>query len=199
MEMKGSFQLDQLSGCEDTGWLKIYLEISHLKQLYRQGWLRRGVPRESCESVADHVFATALLAYWLARAHFPQLNADKVLRLALMHDLGEIYAGDIIPQDQIDPATKSTQERVAVEKIFSSLPSGAEYLALWDEFEQASSSEALFVRQVDRLEMAMQAYLYEQQGQGDLQEFFNSADQALDDPHLRRVFSAMVNCRGRSI
>ena len=195
METKGVFQLSKLAGCGDAHWVKVYFELSHLKQLYRQGWLRRGITRERCESVADHSYAASLFAYWLARAEFPELDAELILRMMLMHDLGEVYIGDIVPQDQISPETKSQLERQAVNQIFANLPEGDAYIQLWDEFEAASSPEARFVRQIDRLEMALQAGLYEHQGEHNLQEFFDSADQAVYDPRLRRIFEAMLSCR----
>lgn len=195
MEKKGAFQLEKLAGCTDAAWIRIYLEISHLKQLYRQGWLRRGISRERCESVAEHSFTAALLAYWLARSEFPELDAEKVLRMTLMHDLGEVYAGDIIPQDQIDPQTKQDIEKQAICQIFNNLPGGDAYIKLWDEFEAGSNPEAQYVRQIDRLEMAFQAFLYEHQGEQNLQEFFDSADQALQDPRLRRIFETLLSCR----
>lgn len=195
MEQKGTFRLDWLDGCEGAHWVRVYFELSHLKQLFRQGWLRRGISRERCESVADHTFAAALFGYWIARAEFPELDAERVLRMALMHDLGEIYAGDIIPQDQIDPHAKRELEQQAINQIFSNLPDGATYIELWAEFETSSSPEANFVRQIDRLEMAMQACLYEHQGEKGMQEFINSAGLALYDPRLRRVFETMLSCR----
>lgn len=49
----------------------MYFECAHLKQLYRQGWLQRGVPPERCESVAEHTFGVALLSLFLARHPCP--------------------------------------------------------------------------------------------------------------------------------
>jgi putative hydrolase of HD superfamily len=195
METKGTFQVDKLDACEADRWVRVYFEISHLKQLYRQGWLRRGISRERCESVADHTFTAALLGYFLARAEFPELDAERVLRMTLLHDVGEVYAGDIIPQDAVDAHTKNELERNAVVRVFSNLPGGEAYIELWEEFEAASSREARFVRQIDRLEMALQACLYEHQGEVGMQEFFDSAGQVVDDPRLRRVFESLLNCR----
>lgn len=198
MEMKGAFQQDQLAGCADAHWVRAYFELSHLKQLYRQGWLKRGISTQRCESVADHSFATALLAHWLARAEFPELDAERVLQMALMHDLGEIYVGDLIPQDQIDSRSKYEQEQQAVTQIFDNLPEGNAYILLWEEFEAAISPEARFVRQLDRLEMALQACLYEHQGETGLQEFFDSADLAVSDLRLRRIFDTLLSCRANN-
>src|SRR5262249_12679246 len=54
--------------------LSAYFEWNHLKQLYRQGWLRRGVPPARCESVAEHSFGVALLAMLLSQSHRPPLD-----------------------------------------------------------------------------------------------------------------------------
>ena len=197
MEMKGAFQIENLAGCADVQWVRTYFEICHLKQLYRQGWLRRGIATERCESVADHSYATALLAYWLARAEFPELDSERILQMALMHDLGEIYVGDLIPQDQVSPQSKYEQEQQAVNQLFDNLPGGKAYILLWEEFEAGFSPEARFVRQMDRLEMAMQAWLYEHQGETSLQEFFDSADLAVTDPRLRKIFTTLLRCRAQ--
>ena len=198
MKMKGTFQLEKLAGCPEAHWVRAYFELSHLKQLYRQGWLKRGISTRRCESVADHSFATALLTYWLARAEFPELDAERVLQMALMHDLGEIYVGDLTPQDQINPQSKHEQERRAVNQIFDNLPGGNTYILIWEEFEAAISPEARFVRQIDRLEMALQACLYEHQGETGLQEFFDSADLAVSDLRLRRIFDTLLSCRANN-
>ena len=155
--------------------VRAYFDIHHLKQLFRQGWLRSGIDAEHGESVADHVFGTATMAMMLADSLRPDLDVSQVLRLALLHDLGEAYAGDITPADGIDAADKHTRERAAVEQIVGELPGGDRYLTLWDEYEAGSSPEARFVRRVDRLEMALQATVYGAQGFGGLGEFLASA------------------------
>ena len=144
--------------------LQIYFEINHLKQLYRQGWLKRRIPADKTESVAEHAFGVAMLAWLLAGQHSPTLNLNKVIKLALMHDIGEIYAGDIVPGDDITPAEKTQLERNAVEKIFTRLPDGQTYLNLWQEYEDGQTPEAKFVKQIDKLEMGLQATVYNNHG-----------------------------------
>ena len=142
---------------------------------WRQGWLRRGIPERRCESVAEHSFGVAVLALFLVDAHFPELDRDKVLRLALLHDFGEIYAGDLTPGDAISSEEKHEREATAVAQVLGKLPNGAEYTALWQEYETGATPEAQLVRQVDRLEMGLQASVYERQGLADLSEFYASA------------------------
>lgn len=168
-----------------------YFELVHLKQLYRQGWLRRGIPPERCESVAEHVFGMAMLAWWIADAHFPHLNRDKIIRMTLVHELGEIYTGDLVPADAVPVEEKHRREREGLWQVVGKLPLGAEYLALWEEYERGSTPEARFVKQIDRLEMAFQARVYQQQGFANLSEFFASAAAGVEDPVLREILAEL--------
>jgi putative hydrolase of HD superfamily len=169
-----------------------YLELCHLKQLYRQGWLKRGVPRLRCESIAEHSFGVAALALWLAQAYQPDLDICKIMRMALLHDFGEVYAGDLIPADAISAEEKHRLEAQSVQQVFAKLPGGQSYLDTWQEFEKGTSPEARFVRQIDRLEMGLQAAVYGRQGLIDPHEFFESARQALVDPQWVEVLQAVT-------
>lgn len=187
MHTKASIPVSQLSARQVAPFIEAYFEFNHLKQLFRQGWLQRGIPHARCESVAEHTFGVAVLALFLADAYFPALDVSKVLRLALLHDFGEIYAGDITPADGIERGEKQRLERHAVLQVLTKLPGGADYIALWDEYERGASPEAQFVRQIDRLEMALQASVYEHQELANLSEFFTSVEQALAAPALQSI------------
>jgi putative hydrolase of HD superfamily len=191
MECKGDNPASRLAGTGAQPIVEAYFELCHLKQLYRQGWLKRGVPKERCESIAEHSFGVALLGLWLSAAYFPELDAGKVLRMALLHDLGEIYAGDIIPGDNISAEEKHRREAQSVERVLGKLPKSRDYLACWQEFELGQTAEARFVRQVDRLEMGLQAGVYASQGFENLDEFFASARQGLSDPALVELIEAV--------
>ena len=175
--------------------IRAYFELCQLKQLYRQGWLRGGVSRERCESVAEHSFGCAVLASWLAQAYYPELDVCKVLSMALLHDFGEIYAGDVIPSDAVEPEEKHRSEAGSVAKVFANLPGGAAYLSLWEEFECNETAEARFVRQIDRLEMGLQAGVYALQGLVRPDEFFASARLALEDARLSGLLEAVQAIR----
>jgi putative hydrolase of HD superfamily len=86
-------------------------------------------------------------------------------------------------------------ERHAVLQVLHKLPRGADYLALWEEYERGASPEAQFVRQIDRLEMALQASVYEHQGLADLSEFFTSVEQALAAPALQAILHELKTLR----
>lgn len=196
MQVKAGNPLSLMGDEECAPLIAAYFELCHLKQLYRQGWLRRGVPPERCETIAEHSFGVALLALWLADAQ-PDLDPDKMVRLALLHDLGEVYAGDIIPADGMSQAEKHRREAIAVQRILARLPDGQAYLDLWDEFEAGLSPEARFVRQLDRLEMGLQAAVYQLQGLIDGDEFFASARQALTDLGLARLLDEVEMLAGK--
>src|SRR5687767_10188734 len=74
---------------ESAGLTRFLHRISGLKFTFRTGWLDRGVPPASTESVADHSFRMTLLAWLAALEGEPALDADRVLKLALIHDLAE--------------------------------------------------------------------------------------------------------------
>ncbi len=191
MKTKADLPLSAFDGRDLSPLAAAYFELNHLKQLYRQGWLRRGIPPDRCESVAEHVFGMVMLAWWIADAQFPHLDRDKIIRLVLVHELGEIYLGDLVPSDGVPAEEKHRRERETFWQVVGKLPRGEEYLALWDEFESADTPEARFVKQIDRLEMAFQASVYQQQGFGSLAEFFASTDAAIEDNLLRDILSEL--------
>ena len=197
MRTKAENPAARLEGKNAPALVEAYFEFNHLKQLYRQGWLRRGIPPDRCESVAEHTFGVAMLALFLAEAHFPELDADRVLRLALLHDFGEVYAGDIIPGDGVPPEEKKRREAEAAARVLAKLPNGAANLRLWEEYEHGATPEARFVKAIDRLEMALQAGVYQAQGFEGLQEFFDTARIGITHPQLRDIIQSVEELTGR--
>jgi putative hydrolases of HD superfamily len=171
--------------------LRVLAEFNHLKNLYRQGWLKRSVPREKCESVADHSFSVTLLAMFLAENIFPRADLLKVIRIALIHEAGEIHAGDITPVDGVSPEEKHRREKESVFKVFAGVSRAGEYIELWEEFELNRSREAKIVRQADRLEMLLQAKYYERLGYWNFDEFFRNAEALIKSPDLRPLFEEL--------
>lgn len=191
MKTKGRPPVESLAGKSPGALVEVFFELNQLKQLYRQGWLRAGIPPERCETVAEHVFSMTMLAWWVIDAGFPELDRDKALRMTLAHELGEIYLGDITPADGVSREEKHAQERAAFLRVTAKLPRGAEYLALWEEFEAGETREARFVRQLDRLEMGFQAGVYAAAGADGMGEFFASTEAALEDERLVKLFAEL--------
>jgi putative hydrolase of HD superfamily len=164
--------------------LRLLDRAANLKRTRRAGWLRRGVPADACESVADHTFGVALLALLLPREAAGDVDRDRCVRLAIVHDLAESIVGDITPHDRIDPAEKHRREAAAIRELAAMLGDdgggGGELLALWQEFEAGETPEARLVRELDVIEMAAQARRYEGGGvlsRADAEQFIASARQ----------------------
>ncbi len=195
MREKAEIPIHLLPQDDATPLIETWYEIVHLKQLYRQGWILRGIPPEHCESVAEHSFGNAMLCLLLLSRH-PELDALKVLKLALIHDLGEAYVGDITPQDSVSKEEKNRLETDAVTKILSKLPGGDALIEDWMEYERQETPEAKFVKQIDRLELAMQASVYHSQGKVDPREFHNAARKHVSSEPLSEELEALIRLAG---
>lgn len=175
--------------------IEIFFEYAQLKNLYRQGWLKRGVSELDCETVADHSFGVALLGYIIAEEYRPDLDSAKVMKLGLFHEMGEIYAGDFTPTDNVTADEKTQKEYLGVERVFSILPNPQKYISIWEDFEFQKSPESRFVKQIDRLEMALQANLYERMNYGGLDEFFLYVQKRISSPELKLILDDILNVR----
>ncbi len=124
------------------------VEIDKLKGVLRKN---KPVTLERYENAAEHSWQVALLALTLA-PHAPvALDIERVIRLLLVHDIGEIDSGDTL--FYAASAEDKAEEAKGARRIFSLLPpaQAAEMFALWEEFEAAQSAEARFARAMDRL------------------------------------------------
>mgnify|MGYP005674321269 FL=1 len=144
-----------------------------LKDLPRTGWVRSGV--QEPESVAAHSWGMAVLAL-----HFAPKNLDlaKVLAMCIIHDLPEVRVGDLTPHD--DVRNKAELEASAMSEL------APEWLGLFHEYESGHSEEAKFVKQIDKLDMGLQASIYQSRQELDLSEFTNSARFKITDSTLLR-------------
>ena len=170
----------------------LYFQINHLKQLYRQGWLREGrdIPEKFCESVADHVFGMSLLGIFICELYFPKLDCLKVVKMCLTHELGEIINGDPrSPQDATGKKEKYLAERNAIIDLLKDFPYADDYLNLWEEFEEGTTPEAKLVKQLDKLEMAFQAKNYSLQHGKNLQEFLDDVRASLEAEELKNILA----------
>jgi putative hydrolase of HD superfamily len=195
MKVKNNPPVDYIKGKKVNEVIKIYFEFNHLKQLYRQGWLLRNVPEEKCETVAEHIYGVTMLSFIIANEFFPEFDITKIIKMALIHDLGEAHVGDLTPYDQIRINKKEEDEYEAITKILSKLSSGQAYLNLWKEYRDQSSPEGKFVKQIDRLEMALQASVYEHLGYGNMQNFFDHAQKIFSDEKLKNIFKDLNRIR----
>lgn len=127
-------------------------EAEKIKSVVREAWSSSG----RHESTAEHSWRLALMAGILA----PSFSVDfgKVLMMCLVHDLGEIYMGDISAVTLPDEEKKHSQEEHDIKKLLSLLPEeqGVWLLSLWQEYNEGLTPEARLVKALDKAETIMQ-------------------------------------------
>jgi len=126
-----------------------------LKRELRHSWLSDG----RRESVAEHTWFMALMALLTYRRLEEPVSLDRVLSMAIVHDLAEVEVGDIPYFEASDrKARKAEPELVAIDRIAATLPApeGAVVRELWLEFEEGQTPESKFVRALDHLEVQVQ-------------------------------------------
>lgn len=166
-----------------SGLAAVLLSALDLKHVPRAGWLRAGI--SAPESVAAHSWGVALLALGVPA---PELDRERLLAFALVHDLAEVTVGDITPHDGVSAEDKARQEHAAAEELLAHTP---ELLALWRDYEAQGCAESRFVRQLDRLDMALQALRYAERG-SDTAEFVESARAVIADPRLVAILDDAI-------
>ena len=167
-----------------------------LKQVKRTGWVLEGV--KDAESVADHTWRMSLLIALLTPK---TLNKEKLLEMNIIHDLGEIGVGDIkweIGKKVIgDEDVKQKDEMATMKAIFGNYSDGKKYIQLLQEFNEQKTPEAKFLKQIDNLEMTLQALEYEQQGYSAkrLNQFWENAEKYLEGKELEPIFRELQRMR----
>jgi putative hydrolase of HD superfamily len=157
----------------------------NLKLTKRTGWVRSGVTQP--ESIADHMYRMSLMAMLASRVvnstneqqQQPQLDMNRCIQLALVHDLAEASVGDITPYCGVSDVDKYTLELNTMERIRDMLGpilGGETFLSLWQEYEAGLSYESQLLKDLDKIEMILQAQEYEAEGNHvqSLDGFFDS-------------------------
>ncbi len=183
--------------------VKFLLEINKLKTTKRTGWIVEGV--ESPESVADHSFGMTMLAYLLGSKR-GDLDINKAMKMALIHDIGESQTGDLLEdwklkvhKGRTDMLGKehglTNDEKHEIEKKeFGKLTKlvdlgGEEIFDLFMEFEKQETREAVFVRSLDKLEMLIQAIVYEKDQDVEITWFTSDERNSPKDPEVLKLFN----------
>ena len=165
--------------------LKFLTEVNKLKEIPRTGWVLMGV--KNPESVAGHTFRVAIIAWLMSEK--AGLNVERAIKIALFHDLAEVYTGDITPfgyyqglsrkkkkdekllmkwvrlsrnEKEKRAKAKFRREKKAFLKLTGSLETKLknEIYSHWYDYEKRISKEAKFVRQLDRIETLLQSIEY---------------------------------------
>lgn len=141
--------------------VRFIVEIDKLKNVIRRTYIMDGLRHEN---TAEHSWHIAVMAMVLAEHSNQPVDLSRVIRMALIHDIVEIDAGDTFIYDAQAALDKAERERHAADRLFSLLPAdqAAEFRALWDEFEERRTPESKFAASLDRF--IPQLHNYKTQG-----------------------------------
>ena len=127
-------------------------EADKMKNVLRQTMIS---DRSRQETDAEHSWHFALTAMTLYEyCSIEGVDINRVLKMALVHDLVEIYAGDTFAYDTKGYESKEEREKESADKLFSMLPceQATEYRALWEEFDRMETPDAIYASAIDRLQ-----------------------------------------------
>jgi putative hydrolase of HD superfamily len=166
--------------------LHLALQVGISKKLPRTGWVREKV--NDPESVAEHAFRVIVMCMALA----PSLEVDqnKLVKMAIIHDLGETATGDIVVErrGKIDHEKRKSKEKIEKEAIRNILYGyGEDYSKLFQEMIERKTREVKIFWEIDVLERTIQAYEYERDQKKDLSEFFIDSEERIKTPLLLAV------------
>ncbi len=183
--------------------LTTLLELQRLKRLDRTGWILRGLPNGT-ESVASHSFGVSITAMMLAdeiNSRGFQMDMERVLRMALLHDWAETRVGDM-PRTATHyfgaDARKHAEGQAFADIVADAGSAGPEYQRLYNDYEQRQSTEARLVKAADVIDLLVEAYALERAGARDLDEFWEvAADADFELPAVaqqvvREILAAIV-------
>jgi putative hydrolases of HD superfamily len=142
-----------MSADDLDGLLTFLRSAERLKTVTRSGWTSAGEP----ESVAEHTWRLCLMAM-LLYGEAPEVDLARLLRMCIIHDLGEAIRGDVPAPAQAGGGVKSAEERADLVELTAPLPPALrqEIVELWDEYEAAESREARLAKGLDKLETILQ-------------------------------------------
>jgi len=197
--------------------LEFFIDVGELKRKCRRGWQVHQI--KNSESTAEHIFRMTIIAWILGRKK--NLNLERIIKMALVHDLCEIYALDLTPYDPLLPKNKKKimevlkkwpeftpalkikkhkdkykAESQALNKVIAKLPTDlkSEIKNLWLDFEKGLTKEGRFVKQVDKVENLLQGIEYwKKYGRIQYRLWFKWIKEILDDPVLLEFVKVLEN------
>lgn len=168
--------------------IKFARTVGELKKVKRTGWIKYGKVKDP-ESVADHVMRLTVLC--LVFGDIFEVDTDKLVKMAIVHDLAESLVGDIVSEeaDKDLPEVKEEKfnlESDAIRKLFKSVKDNDKYVKLWEEFEKQETKEARILRELDKFEMVLQALEYERDyNPENFESFWINAKKNIKNPIIK--------------
>lgn len=190
----------------------IFLEIiSLLKKQRRTGWVDFNI--KECESISDHMYRMGIISTLLPEKVVnilsPEqeevaLNKSRCVQIAVVHDMAEALVGDITPKDPVPKAEKHYRELSTMDYLTETLikpyneKAAKEIKELWLEYEDITTIEARYVKDIDKFEMVLQAFEYEKAHNKalDLSQFFDSVA-SIKTTEIKELANEVMTQRAR--
>ncbi|KAI5454451.1 hypothetical protein NCC49_004503 [Naganishia albida] len=195
-------ELYKSTGNEAKDRLAFMHMLEQLKVQKRSGWIREGV--QEPESIADHMYRMAMLCMLIPLSTTERpLDIGRCVQMALVHDLAEAHVGDITPVEGVSPEMKHKLEQEAMHAFLNEMLGGEgcrdareRISSLWEEYEARETPEAKLVKDLDRIELVLQAVEYERsQDIRSLAPFFSGSLPHLHHPAVREWAEALLEER----
>ena len=170
---------------------QLYREIVAGLQKIRSWWKNRNVAEEIAETVFQHSKKVAKAAK-IYSVYFPHLDREKIITMAKIHDFAEYKAKDYIPWE-ISEEEKHEKEKAVMIEIRDRLgEKGQKRFDIWMEYEAWITEEAKIVKQLDKLDAAIQAIEYEKMWYDNMWDFFPYTLSKLEDPALIKTLKILL-------
>lgn len=182
---------------ENSKILEFLELVGRLKHVKRTGWVICDI--NDCESIAGHMYRMGIMTFLLTEENNPtNLDRFRCLQIALVHDLAECIVGDLTPHCGVTPEDKHRQEDEAM-KLIAGLTgiAGDRMYELYKEYENQTSPEARFAKDLDRYDMIQQAFEYEKRENAPkkLQEFFSATEGKFNHPFIKELVTELYRQR----
>lgn len=191
-------KVKSLMGSQKIDYLNFFKTVGRSQRLLRSGFVREKVLDP--QSVAEHSFRTGVIAMVLSDKLGNNLDKNKLVKMALIHDIGETITGDIVVQrgEVIDLElrdSKEEKERNGIKQIFNQIQEGDKFAEIFEEMIARKTPEAKIFWQFDKLELAFTALEYEEEQGKQLDEFFLDANTHMKEPLLKEILKKIMKSR----
>ena len=175
---------------EIANLVKFYILCNKLKDIVRKGPLVWNANRERIESVAEHIYGVQMLAISIYYQLQYKLDINKVIFMLAIHELEEIEIGDVVFYEMA-PEEKAIKKKEAIAHILQDFLGKDEISALFDEYNDRKTDEAIFAYHCNKLECDIQIKLYDQEGCFDLNN--QPHNPIINDPSVKKLLDSEKN------
>ncbi len=170
--------------------VNFFFELLHLKRVPRSGLTTIGI--KDIDSVAEHICVAAQIAFILGKIE--KVNAERAALMTLFHDNGEARTFDICLLQKIYLNNHNDAESEAFLDQINDLPAKEDIEELFQEFVDKKTPEAQIAREADKLELALQAKLYINQGHKDAQLWIDNLRPVIKSDSGKKLLEIIEKC-----